>query len=287
MGTETILITGANGYLGSRLVKAFCQKFKVIGLIRNDNRFKLNDTASLIETVDLSRDSLEKVFDQKIDLVIHTAVCRNEGSLSDMVNSNLLFPLSLLEMSIQNNVRHFINLDTMLVREMNQHTMTKKQFTDWLRFYSNQISVINVQSELFYGPGINKSNFVSIMVDKMLRNEPEIDFTSGEQKRDFLYIDDVVNLFELIVNNITDFTGFQEYQIGSGESYSIRHVVELIHKFTNSASKLNFGKLPYRSNELMLSNPDLRRVRALNWEAKTGLEEGLCKVIDYFKNNLP
>jgi CDP-paratose synthetase len=287
MATETILITGANGYLGSRLVKAFIPKYKVIGLIRNNNKDRLLNVSDSIEIFDVNQDSMEKVFNHKIDLIIHTAVCRNEGSLKDMLQSNLIFPLTLLEKGIQNNVTHFINLDTMLLRQMNQHTMTKKQFVDWLFFYSDQINVINLQLELFYGPGFNKSNFISIMINKMLHNEPEIDLTLGEQKRDFLYIDDVISLFDYIINNTQKFKGFQEFQVGYGKSYSIRYVVELMHKLTSSSSTLNFGKIPYRTNELMLSKPDLKRIRELSWQAKTDLHEGLIKVIEYFKKELP
>jgi CDP-paratose synthetase len=286
MEIKTILITGANGYLGSRLVKALLTRFKIIGLVRNNNIFRLNDIYNLIEIVNVNQDSIENIFNRKIDLIIHTAVCRNEGSLNDMVQSNLIFPLALLEKGIQNDVKHFINLDTMLLRQMNQHTMTKKQFVDWLLFYSDQINVINLQLELFYGPGFNKTNFISIMVNKMLHNEPEIDLTLGEQKRDFLYIDDVISLFDCFVNNIQEFNGFQEFQVGYGKSYSIRYVVELMHKLTNSSSTLNFGKIPYRTNELMLSKPDLKRIRDLNWHASTDLHEGLVKVIEYFKKGL-
>jgi CDP-paratose synthetase len=285
MKIETILISGANGYLGSRLIERIHDRYRIIGLEKSNDTFRLNKFLDSIELVDLSRQSLDDIFNEEIDLIIHTATQygRNGESPDEMILSNVLFPLSLLRNGIRKNVKCFLNLDTTLVRQTSQYALTKKQFTDWLLFYSNQIHVINLQLGHFYGPGFNSTNFISIMVNKMLQNEPGIDLSPGEQKRDFLFIDDVIDLLVQIIRDFRNFSGFQEYRVSSGKTYSIREVVELIHDLTGSRSVLNFGKIPYRPHEDMQSEADFQINKVMNWEPKVDFHEGIRRVIDSYK----
>ena len=77
---------------------------------------------------------------------------------------------------------------------------------------------------------------------------------------------------------------FQEYEIGSGQSISIRNFVETVHKITNSHTQLNFGALPYRDDEIMYSQANITALRQLGWSNLTTLTEGIEKTIqqDYF-----
>ena len=59
----------------------------------------------------------------------------------------------------------------------------------------HEIKTINMQLEHFYGPGAGDANFISAMINRLIHNDPRIDLTLGEQKRDFIYIDDVVDAY--------------------------------------------------------------------------------------------
>ena len=146
--------------------------------------------------------------------------------------------------------------------------------------------MINLRLEHFYGPGASESNFISSMIVKMLKNDPNIDLTMGEQNRDFLYISDLLNVFDLIINNIDNLKFFQNFSVGSGNDINIKMILELIKKLTNSTSKLNYGAIPYRHNELMNSSNDLKNLTDLGWSPKIGIEEGIKNVIFYEKNKL-
>ena len=280
-----ILITGATGFLGSYLVKNIINNHKIIALKRSfSNTLRIDDLTDNIKYYDIDIINVRKVFEENnIDIVIHTATDygRNDNSASKIVETNLMYPLQLLELAVCFNTNTFINSDTTLHRNTNPYSLSKKQFLKWLKRFSEKIQVVNVKIELMYGPGDNKSSFVKAMVNKMIDNELEIDLTKGEQKRDFVYIDDVLRAYKVIIDKLSDINpDFNEFEIGSGNVISIKNFIELIHKLTKSKSILNFGALPYRKYETMHSSVDLTRIKELGWKPKESLKEGLLKIIE-------
>ena len=121
------------------------------------------------------------------------------------------------------------------------------------------------------------------MVRKMLNNEECINLTKGEQNRDFLYVDDLLEVYNIILNNSESFSNFEHFRIGSGVNSNLRYILEFIHVNTNSKSFLNFGAIPYRNNELMTSSNDISKIKNLGWNANIGIDCGIMKVIEYEK----
>jgi CDP-paratose synthetase len=279
---KTILITGINGYLGSHLAKKFASDYNVIGLeysLDNLNRLKNYNFKIYI----CKDDIFETVFsEQNIDIIIHTATFygRNNEGFKQLFNSNLSFPFNLLDKSIEYGCRLFINTDSVLDRFVSAYALTKHQFNDWLKFRCNQIKVVNMQLEHFYGPDGNNTNFITSMINRMKNNEPLIDLTKGEQIRDFIYIDDVVNAYDLVIKNQINLSlNYTLFQVSTGELYSIKELLNLIKKLTKSTSTLNFGAIPYRENELMKSTSNNSELLALGWKNQISLTEGLIKTI--------
>ena len=138
-----------------------------------------------------------------------------------------------------------------------------------------------MQLEHFYGPGCSNSNFITAMIEKMNSNISSIDLTSGEQKRDFIFIKEVLNAYEVIIHNIGDLNEtFLNIHIGTGTLYTIKEVLLLIKSLTRSETKLNFGAIPFRENELMASNIGSSKIFDLGWESKITLQEGLTMTIN-------
>ena len=164
--------------------------------------------------------------------------------------------------------------------------VSKKQFLSWLKTYSDNLICVNVALEHFYGPGDDPSKFVTMMLNEMLNNAEKIDLTAGEQKRDFIYIDDVVNAFILILKFISSQkNGFYEYEVGSGSSVKIKSLVKLIKELSNCQfTKLNFGAINYRGNEVMASAVDISNLLKLGWKPQDTLESGLLKTIEFEKS---
>ena len=247
---KTILLTGATGFLGSHLCRALHTGYTVVILKRSfsDTR-RIDDILGKVMFYDVDRIDTEQVFkENSIDIILHTATSygRKDESLSTITDANLLFPLKLLEMALANNVDMFVNTDTIATGSLNPYALSKKQFAMWLKHFSDGMKAINVRLEHMYGPGDDESRFITYLMRNMLHNEP-LDLTLGEQKRDFVFIDDVVNAYVTLLECIEDFPKkFHEFDVGSGSPVKIREIVEMIQGIIQSKSKINFGAIRYR-----------------------------------------
>tara|TARA_A100001011_G_scaffold383216_1_gene454113 strand:- start:53 stop:931 length:879 start_codon:yes stop_codon:yes gene_type:complete len=287
---KTLLITGINGYLGSTLAKRYANDYNVIGLeYSTEDLFRLKNHSFLVFA---SKNGIpDKLFKKsKIDIIIHTATFygrKNESNIQ-MTYANMYLPQMLLEKAINHGCKLFINTDTVLDRFTSSYALTKSQFGDWLSFYTQnqKIQVINLQLEHFYGPGAMSTNFITLMVQKMLKNEPVISLTKAEQNRDFLYIDDLLRVYDLMLEKANILTNYEQINVGAGINTNLKYILEYIKKKSSSVSNLDFGIIPYRENELMESNNDISKLNKLGWKVNYTIEQGLDMVISYEKNKI-
>lgn len=289
---KTILLTGGTGYLGSKLANKLCSKYKVVILKRSFSSLnRLNGIKGDIKFYNIDQINLREIFlNNHIDIVFHCATNYGRGvnNSLDIVESNLILPITLLQLSKQFNVTAFINTDTILDKGVNSYALSKSQFNDWLQILSSDLKCINVKIEHFYGPDDDKTKFVSHLVSLILKDVEAIDLTKGEQVRYFLHVDDVINAFELLIEKIDQIdNGFLPLELGSIEGTSIRSVAELIKELSlNDKTKLNFGTLPYRTNEVMNPKIDLKKINEFGWKQGITLREGLLATINYEKKML-
>lgn len=279
---QTVLITGINGFLGSSLAKALSTEYIIIGLEYSlENLFRI---ANCNYKVYSAKEGIpDEIFrEQKIDIIIHTATFygRNNEDYTQMFNANLYSPFSLLDKAILNGCKLVVNTDTVLDRFVSTYALTKRQFQEWLYLRKNEIKVINMQLEHFYGPGASSSNFITAMINKLKNNEPQIDLTLGEQLRDFIYIDDVVSAYQTVLEKerlITD--SYSSYTVCTNQLISIKDLIKMLKDLTQSSSVLNFGTVPYRENELMHSETDNADLVKLGWKQQFTIKVGLQKII--------
>jgi CDP-paratose synthetase len=125
------------------------------------------------------------------------------------------------------------------------------------------------------------------MIKKCYNNDLNINLTDGIQKRDFIYITDVIAAYDLVITHHTKHKlYFKEYEVGTGFQYSIKELVEIIHEKLSSKASLNFGYIKTNKNELMDSKADNEELLRLGWEIKYNLNEGLketIKLYEFFK----
>lgn len=292
--SKTILITGGTGFLGSHLIRSLINNhYQVIALKRSfSNTEKIEDLVDKISCYDLDKCNLEKPFQDftKIDTVIHlaTAYGRQNEAPSSICEANLIFPLKLLEMAIAYGTPLFINTGTYFNKEsipyqgLVNYSLSKYQFHQWGKqlALSNKIRFINAQLEHIFGSRDDQSKFITFVINSCLNNVEELELTAGEQKRDFVHVDNVVSAYLLLLEKASSKSEmYQNYEIGTGESISLREFVELVHKLTKSKTLLKFGARPYRDNEIMYSQANIQSLVELGWQPDTNLEGSLLKVI--------
>lgn len=286
---KRILLTGVTGFLGSHLAKALLAAgHEVVALKRRSS--SLHRVEAVIADIDFfDTDGLD--FDQlfrdcgKIDTIIHTATCygRNNESVSEIFSANTEFPLRLLDAGSRAGVEMFLNTDTILDKYLNLYALSKNQLLQWGKFFSmhEKIRFGNIRLEHFYGPDDDPTKFSTYVINSCLQNVPELKLTKGEQERDFIYIDDVISAYMVLLEKMDSFnSSFLEFDVGSGQSVSIREFVETVHRLTASKTNLLFGALPYREGEVMHSEADMSGLAALGWRCRYDIETGLKQVIE-------
>jgi len=282
----TIFMTGATGYLGSHILlqlvscgyRVYCLKRK------SSDLWRVQELASDVTWVDSGAVDFKIFFlESEIDIILHCATDygRKKTDPIQTVEANLILPLEMLHAAVTAGVSYFINTDTVLDKRINNYSLSKQQFVEWLDAYSDRIIGMNVALEHFYGPNDDNSKFVTYILQSLIEGVPEIQLTEGYQQRDFIYIDDVVSAFLKLIDLREKLgTGFHRFEVASGESIEIRKFILLAKKLCNNEnSYLNFGAIPYRKNEVMCSHVDTSGLRILGWKPETSLEQGLTRTI--------
>jgi len=286
-----ILLTGASGFLGSALTKHLQQAGHELALLLRPSS-KLDRLNGSEHQFDIGRcvtdDEVEAFVKRTIpDVVIHTACAygRQGETASQILDANVRLGLVTLQASLRNgHPVTFINTGTVLMPNVSLYALSKHQFTEWGRTLAPQsagnLRFANVQLQHMYGSGDDPSKFTTHVLQTCQRNAPELDLTSGEQRRDFIYIDDVVSAYRVLAEQRDQLEAVCDIEVGSGVAPPVREFVEIAHRLTSSRTQLNFGRLPYRPNEAMLCQANISQMQALGWQPCFDLHAGLKKTIE-------
>ena len=293
---KTVLVTGATGFLGSHICKKFISKnYNVLAYRRpTSDHSKLSGVNERVSWYDIS-DGYEKPFrdGKRIDCVIHLATNYGRGAseLVDQIEANLVFPIKIMELSRKYGVSQFINTSSFIVKGLGHYdflqgyALSKAQCSQWSKMYAQHFEVVDVILEHVYGDNDNPDKFIPMVITRLLDDSEYIDFTEGEQLRDFVYAGDVATAYEVIVNQSkAGQPGYKEVDIGSGHLSSIKKLVCEIEGIIDSGTALRFGALPYRDNEIMSSKCDDSMFDHYDWKAETSLLDGLRKTIAFYEN---
>jgi len=141
------------------------------------------------------------------------------------------------------------------------------------------LPVVTVRPFQVYGPGQPEHALVPAAIRAALAGE-DFPMTPGEQERDFIYVDDVVD--GLLVAAEAPGVEGRSLDLGTGQVHTVREVVGRIWAMTGARGRILAGALSYRPGEVMhlAANAD-RTARQVCWRARVGLEEGLHYTIDW------
>lgn len=230
----------------------------------------------------------------KIDIIIHTATeyGRNESGSAGILNTNLILPITLLEEGIKNGAQLFINTDTYFNKPnlsyatLLDYSLSKKCLNLWLEYFSNRIKIVNLRLEHLYGDFDNSSKFCEHVIRSVaIKKEMKIKLTSGEQKRDFVYVDDVCSAYLTVLKKYDKyFFRYIQCDVGTGEAIPIKNFVKYVKEYSNSGTELRFGAIPYRDDEIMLSVADTNFLRNWGFKAKVSFQNGIEKIINIYGN---
>lgn len=278
-----IILLGGTGYLGSKILQKLCeQQNDILCITRTPEKYR-----NLKNIIYCGHSDLEEaVMNFKPVLFINTACCyQKAGTLEqDIMEANFVVPARVLQLSIASGIERVITVGTSLPDDFNMYSFSKRLFSDLGKWYSEsgKVQFVNIELENFYGEDQPLNNFISNITHKMINNE-DIPLTKGTQKRDFIYIDDVVNaICGLVTRKWRE--RYAEIPVGTGEAPTIMEVVEYLCQITGSHSKLLFGAVPMRENE-----PDTMadKVQMRTWgiSPKYRWKQGMERMVMALNNN--
>jgi nucleoside-diphosphate-sugar epimerase len=151
----------------------------------------------------------------------------------------------------------------------------------WLEAQSNKLAISNVILEHLYGPGDRMPKFVPTMIEAARRGElSNLKRTAGEQTRDWLFIEDAVSAFVLVLEQaLGEGPGYSEFSAGTGSVVSVREFVEVLASVFGQTPPI-FGSRPYGDGEIWESCADLSRLAKLGYQPKFSIRRGLERCRD-------
>lgn len=136
-----------------------------------------------------------------------------------------------------------------------------------------------------YGLKDDDKKFIPWLINIMKNGDEQINLTSGIQMRDFIYITDIVNAFNLIIQKRESLPAWNEFEVGTNTFIEVREFVlkiaELLEIKYNKGiiPRLNFGAIPYRKEEIMIPKLNNKELINLGWDYKVDIKEGIEKII--------
>ena len=154
-------------------------------------------------------------------------------------------------------------------------------FMDYYRQNQTRIKIIRIFNT--YGPRMlpNDGRVVSNCIIQALNNEDITIYGDGKQTRSFQYIDDLIEGMVRMMDTEDDFTG--PINIGNPNEFPVLELAERVIRMTGSTSKIVFKPLP--TDDPKQRQPDIKLAKEkLGWQPTVELEDGLKRMIEYFKN---
>jgi UDP-glucose 4-epimerase len=303
-----VLVTGGAGFIGSHIVDRLINEgyeTVVVDDLSSGKEENINKKAKFYK-LDIKDSKLESIFQkEKPDYVNHHAAQIDvRRSVSDPIfdaKINVLGTIALLQNCVKYKVKKIIFASSggaiygeqeifpapeiHPTRPISPYGITKLVAEHYLYYYKvvYGLDYVSLRYANVYGPRqdpYGEAGVVAIFIQKMLDGGQPIINGSGEQTRDFVYVEDVAvaNLLALESN-----TQDGVFNIGTGVETSVNQIFKYIKGILNLPVKKVHGSA--KKGEQSRSVVDYSKAkRVLNWKPETSLIEGLEKTCEYFKH---
>lgn len=263
------LLTGATGFIGGNLARALINEGWEVSIIvrAGSSTSNLGDILPRLTVYEHDRSTenlIDIVRDAEPDTVFHVASLflssHKSSDVIGLVESNILFPLQLLEAMAVNKVDKLINTGTswqhyedQSFNPVNLYAGTKQAFESLLRFYCESSSLKVITLVLFDTYGVNdpRPKLIALLWRAAISGEV-IEMSPGEQIIDLVHINDVTRAFiEASKQLRSQDIHHRRYGVSSGHPMTLRRLVDIFNKKSGHNVSVKFGGRPYRDREVM------------------------------------
>jgi len=308
------LVTGAAGFIGSRLTEMLIEQGHTVTGVDNLNNaydvhmkeyrlWKLQDLDGFtFQKLDISeRSNVETVerssvpFEAVINLAARAGVRESVENPGVFLETNVIGTLNLLEMCRRNGIRKFILASTSSIYGANaplptpetadsdhplQPYAASKKAAEVLCHAYHSLYDIDVSVVVYftvYGPAGRPDMSMFRFTRWISESEPVRIYGDGEQSRGFTYVDDIARGTILALKP----PGYEIINLGGHEVITMNALIALLEKRIGKKAILETH--PPNPADMLTSQADVTKARnLLGWQPQVGLEEGVSRMVDWY-----
>ncbi len=328
-----ILVTGAAGFIGFHVSQELCRRgFSVLGVDNLNNYYDVQlkqdrlaqlDSEDRFQFEQLDIADAEKIRDifghHQFEAVVHLAAQAGVRYSIDnpaiYIQSNIVGTANLLEASRQAELKHFAYASSSSVYGMNRkvpfseddsvdhpislYAATKKSDELMAHSYSHLFNLPTTGLRFFtvYGPWGRPDMALFKFTKAILEGKPIDVYNHGKMKRDFTYVDDIVQgTVNAALNPVksdaswnpetpsssTSSAPYRIFNIGNHQSVDLLHFIQVLEEALGKKAELNL--LPLQAGDVLETYADIQRLSdAVDYHPTTPIEVGIPKFVDWYR----
>ena len=270
MEKEILYLIGGSGFIGKNLVRCLSPYYQITVFdkyIDYDFFCCYPEVATVVMNLATEKIAAEYPTPSFIINLASIVTAERDLSLFDgLISSNLKILLNLYDrFKGDDSLRLFIQfgsseeygsegspfVETQRERPNSPYALVKQLTTNTaIMLYDNYgFPTMVVRPGNLFGPGQKKSKFIPYVIAQLRKGEP-LNVSPCEQRRDFIHVD----VFSLDIHGLlkhADRVVGQIVNVSSGQSISLRQIIDFYKEALHSTSEINYGALSYRENEAM------------------------------------
>ena len=275
---DKILVTGSAGFIGSNVIK----KLSGYEVVTNHNDSGRIDLQNIDQVMKLD----------SVDTVIHLAgkIPWRELSSNEFSDNNIKCTQNILEYSGKKNVKKIIYVSSYIYGKpkycpvdedhpVNPHTayaeskyLAEKECIDYCK--RSNLDLIILRPFKVYGESMTSGFLISNLINAV-RSGKKLDIVNKDSKRDFLHVDDFV---ELILKTIDYNSKLEIFNVGSGLSYSFEDIITKIEKISKNKLDIHYDTDKNFIEDIVA---DISKIKSkLDWEPRIKIDDGLRKTFE-------
>lgn len=304
-----ILITGGAGFIGSSLAHRLLEKDIDLAILTKKTT-QLSRLKDILPKVKIFNDDLsdpvrlEKLISKiKPRGIFHCAASTIKSGVSasenELIRVNLLGTMHLLQALSKIEYKFFINCGTLVeygtknyppketdpCEPVEMYALSKLAATLYCQTIARITGRPILTFRLFtpYGPNMEEGRLFYEVVKRALENR-EIILTQPEVNRDFIFIDDLINLYIEAMDKAEKLKG-EIFNLASGESTTLKEFVDLVIQLTNSKSKIKWGGVKEVSYDRACWQADMEKTfENFSWRPVCKLNTGIFRMVEWFNS---
>ena len=312
MKPQTFLVTGGTGFIGSNISKYLVDNKYNVKIFDNNSRGNISKIKKFKKKIKFIKGDIRNKTDlnkalKKTDAVVHLAYINGTKKFYTepvkILEIAVKGIINVLECCIENNIKELYLASSSEVYQTPKKIPTDEKeslkipdiFNPRYSYGGGKIltelmgvhygkkyfeKLVIFRPHNVYGPDMGNDHVIPEFINrfKKIGNKKFNILGSGEETRSFIYIDDFIDAFGLLVKKGKH---LNIYNIGTSEKIKIKKLAFFISKFFNK--KIIFNKKKLAKGSTKNRCPDIKKIKNLGFKRKNSLKTGLLKTIQWYK----